>query len=372
MKPLSPLLYFKSNIKSALPVFVSIAVGVFLVYFYALLSATFIKMENVATFNLMNKYNVAYTSDSKPLPASFLKNVKEADGSGAIAVQMNLSGLPYFRGGLGNALMLTFNIFDDDTTRLLKKTGVKLVEGNLPRNNMNEILVPREYALYNHLVVGDFIGSEVSDKYQFLGKYKICGLTEGSVFFTVVCQPGNSTKEQIMERGILYPVDHLRGATQESLLSNMPADVVYKSYDSYKQSLAAIMAAMQSMTYFLTGIIIIILCIALGNLNAIMFTNRSDEFTILNAIGYTKSNLSRKLWKENVLICLAGYLAGIGLTEFVAWLLNNAVLHSQGEELTLVSLSGMISALAMPIFVSIFSLLPCLLHNFSKNADPNG
>ena len=82
MKPLSLLLYFKNNLKSVLPVFVSIAVAVFLVYFYALLSATFIKMENVATFDLMNKYNVAYTSDSKPLPASFLKNVKEADGSG--------------------------------------------------------------------------------------------------------------------------------------------------------------------------------------------------------------------------------------------------------------------------------------------------
>lgn len=369
MKPLSPLPYFKSNLKSALPIFVSIAVGVFLVCFYALFSATFVKMENVATFDLMKKYTIAYTSDSKPLPASFLKNVREADGSGAIPVQMNLSGLPYFRGGMGNAVMLTFNIFDDDTARLLKKTEVRLVDGNLPRNNRNEILVPREYAQYNHLVVGDFIGSEVSDKYQFVGKYKICGLTEGPVFFTVVCQPGKEMKEQIMERGVMYPVDRLSTATQKNLLSTMPADVAYKSYNSYKQSLAVIMTAMQSMTYLLTGMIIIILCIALGNLNAILFANRRDEFSILNAIGYTKGNILRKLWKENVLICLASYLVGIGLTELVAGLLNNAVYYSQGEELTLVSISGMISAFALPLFVSLFGLLPCLLHNFSKNAE---
>jgi putative ABC transport system permease protein len=369
MKPLSPILYFKSNLKSALPIFVSISVGVFLVYFYALFSATSIKMINVASFDLVKKYNIAYTSDSKSLSTSFLKKVKEADGSGVIAVQMDSGNLPYFRGGPGNILMLNFNIFSDDTTRLLKNYGVRLVEGSLPRDNQNEILVPREYALHAHVGVGYSIGTEVSDVYGLLGRYKICGLTEGPVFFTVECQPGKETKEKIMERGVLYPVDHLSAATQKSLLNNMPTDVVYNSYDSYKQSLAITQTAEQSMTYFLTGMIIIILCIALGNINTIMFANRSDEFTILNAIGYTKGNMLRKLWKENVIISLSGYLVGIGLAEFVAWLLNNAVLFSQGEELTLLSLSGMISALAMPIFVSIFSLLPCLLHNFSKNAD---
>lgn len=369
MKPLSPLVYFKSNKKSMLPIFLSIAVGVFLVYFYALLSATFVKMENIATFDVMKKYNVAYTSDNKPLPESLLNNVKGADGSGVIAVQMNLSGLPYFRGGLGNAVMLTFNIFDDDTQRLLQRYGVRLVEGNLPRNNRHEILVPREYALYNHLAVGNFIGSEVSDSYQFLGKYQICGLTEGPVFFALACQPGNETKEQVMERGMLYPVEHLSYATQKSLLSNLPTDVSYKSYDSYRQMLAMIMTAMQSATYFLTGIIIVILCIVLGNINTILFANRRDEFTIFNAIGYTNGSLSRKLWKESIYTCLTGYLVGIGFTELAAWLLNSAVLYPHGEELSMLSVSGLISALAMPVCVSVLSLLPCMLHNYSNNAD---
>lgn len=369
MRPLSPLVYFKSNKKSVLPIFISIAVGVFLVYFYALLSATFVKMENVSTFDVMKKYNVAYASDNKPLPDTFINKVKKTGSNGVIAVQMNLSGLPYFRGGLGNAVMLAFNIFDDDTQRLLQTYGVRLVAGSLPRNNRHEILVPREYALYNHLAVGDFIGSEVSDSYQFLGKYRICGLTEGQVFFSVACQPGDESKEQVMKRGVLYPVDHLSAATQKNLLSNLPANVSYKSYDSYKQSLAMTMTAMQSVTYFLTGIIIIILCIALGNINAILFANRSDEFTIFNAIGYTRGNLSRKLCKENFYICLTGYLVGIGFTEFAAWLFNSAALHAQGEEISLLSLSGMVAAIAMPIFVSIFSLLPCLLHNLTKNRE---
>ncbi|MHB8062905.1 MAG: FtsX-like permease family protein [Ruminiclostridium sp.] len=223
----------------------------------------------------------------------------------------------------------TFNLFDDDTARLLKNYGVSLIEGQLPSNNPNEILVPREFVLQNHVSVGDYIGSQVSDAYTLPGKYKICGITEGSVIFSVVCQPGKETKAQITKRGVIYPVDHFSTAVQKSLLNNLPYDVIYHSYDSYKQELATTLMGMQSLTYILTTIIIIILCIALGNLNAILFANLKEELTILNAIGYTKGILLRKLWEENLLTCLVGYLTGIGLTELVIWLLNNSVLYSQ-------------------------------------------
>lgn len=372
MKPLSPLLFLKGNLKSALPIFVSVAVGVFLVYFYALFGATSIKMINVASFDLVEKYNITYTDDNKPLPASFLRKIKEADGGGIIPVRLDSSsGLPYFRGGPGNVEMLNFNIFDDDAARLLKNYGVKLQEGRLPRDNQNEILVPREYALHAHVGVGDYIGTEVSDAYGLLGKYKICGLTEGPVFFTVECQPGKETKEQLMERGVLYPIDKLGAAAQRSLFDDMPFDVVYKSYDSFKQSFAIVQTAYRSLTYFLTGMIVTVLCVALVNISAIVFANRVDEFAILHAVGYAKGNLSRKLWEENAFVCCAGYLAGIGFAELAAWLLNNAVFYSQGEELSMVSLSGMISAFAMPVFVSVFSLLPCLSHNFSRHEEIN-
>lgn len=123
---------------------------------------------------------------------------------------------------------------------------------------------------------------------------------------------------------------------------------------------------MKSLTYILTAVMIIILCIALGNLNVILFANRRDELTILHYVGFTKGRLSLKLWMENLLVCLRGYLAGIGLTGTVVWFINQVILSPQGEVLELISVNGLLASLSMPVLVSIFSLLPCLTSGFQN------
>jgi len=366
MKPLNSLLYLKNNFKSALPIFLSMTIGVFLVYVFSLFGVTTIKMVNVARFDVMDKYNVVYSKNDTTLPLSFLEELDNIPGDGVIAVQMNLSGLPYYRGGLGNTTILTFNVFEEDAAALLESFGIELIEGKLPQNNQNEILVPREYALQNHLSVGDYIGSEVSDEYALQGKYRICGLMRGEVLFSVTSQPGDETKEQILIRGVMYRIDYLSSEERTQLINSLPENVVTLTHDSYVQEFALTLSSMQLLTYILTAAIIIILCIALGNLNIILFAKRHNELMILHSIGYTKDKLSRKLWLENLFVCLSGYLAGIGLVEITVWLINIISLHPQGKVLELISWEGMLAALTMPVFVSIFSLLPCLLSRFKN------
>ncbi len=366
MKPLNPFLYLKNNFKSVLPIFLSLTIGVFFIYIFALFSATTDKMIRVASFDVMEKYNIVYTDDNTFLPHSLLEQIKSAGDSNPIAVQMNLSSLAYYRGGMGGTSMLTLNLFEDDVPALLNSSGIRLIDGALPKNNNFEIIVPLEYALQNNLSVGDFIGSAVSDEYSLQGKYLICGLTEGDVMFAVSCQPENKTKENIISQGILYRVDNLGPTGQKRLIGNLPDNVVSLTYDYYEQEYAITLNSMKALTYIITAVMAVILCIALGNLNVILFANRRDELTILHFIGYTKGNLSRKLWMENLLVCMCGYFAGIVLTEIVIGFINTIILMPQGKVLELISLSGMLAALSMPIFVSIFSLLPCFASGFQN------
>ena len=60
MKPLNPFFYFKRNMKKTLPIFVSVAVGVLMIYIFSLFAATTKKMVEVATFDLTDKYNIVY------------------------------------------------------------------------------------------------------------------------------------------------------------------------------------------------------------------------------------------------------------------------------------------------------------------------
>lgn len=366
MKPLNPFVYLKSNSKTVLPIFLSLTIGVFFIYIFAIFSATTNKMIRVASFDVMEKYNIVYTDDNTFLPHSLLEQIKSVEGYDPIAAQMNLSGLAYYRGGMGGTTMLTLNLFDDDVPALLDSYGIRLVSGTLPENNNFEILVPLQYALQNNLSVGDYIGTTVSDEYSLQGNYLICGLTEGDVVFAVSCQPGNKTKKDVMSRGVLYRVDNLSHAEQKKIIDSLPDNVISLTYGYYEQEYAVTLNSMKSLTYIITAVMAVILCIALGNLNAISFANRQDELIILHFIGYTKGNLSRKLWMENVLVCMSGYLVGIVLTQVVVWFINAIILSPQGKELELISLNGMCAALSLPVFVSIFSLLPGLMSGFQN------
>lgn len=364
MKPLSPVLYIKKNFKSVVPMLFSMMIGVFLIYFFSLFSATTSKMLHVASFDIMDKYNISYIQREGTLPNEFIMEVMK--NQKGLPIQMNLSGLAYYRGGMGNTTILTFNLLEEDTNKLLDGLDMKLVKGRLPRENQNEIIVPVEYALQNNLRIGDAIGTEVSDEYALQGKYTICGLIQGKVMFSISCQPGNKTREEVMKQGIMYRVDHLNLAKQKQIIAGLSENIITLSRSYYEESYLVTIKSMQALTYVFTFVMIIVLCIALGNLNIVLYDNRKDELKILHSIGITKEKIFKKLWLENFLVCMGGYLAGILFTIFIAWLYNKVLLIPQGKILEVLSFQGLLTAFAMPIFISIFSLLPIIMNSMKK------
>lgn len=358
MKPLNAFLYLRNNFKKVLPIFLSLLAGVFMIYFYSLFSATTEKMMSVASTDLMDKYNIVYTNDDSLLPLDFKERLNNTKGADPIPVQMNLPGFAYYRGGMGGTTILTFNLFSDDVSALLKTCGVQLVSGSLPENNQAELLIPREYALQNNLEIGDYVGTEVSDEYMLYGKYRICGFTQGDVIFTVTCQPGEETKEQMISRSLMYKSQPLSGETKEWLLKDLPANVVTRTRSYYEEEYSATLLSMQSLTYVLTAAMVLVLCIALGNLNAVLIANRKNEMRILHFIGYTSGYLSRKIWLENLLVCVCGFFAGIGFTTVVVWMVNIFIMQPNGKCLEGMNWRGMAAACMIPVFVSIFSVLP--------------
>lgn len=364
MNPLNPFFYIKRNTKKTLPIFFSVAIGVFLIYIFSLFSATTNKMVSVATFDLVDKYNIVYTKNNIVLPKSFLDALQDAQISDVMPVKMNTRGFAYYRGGMGGTTITTFNLCDSDVGTLLKNFDISLVQGSFPQNNQHEILIPAEIALQNHITVGDFIGSDVSDQFSLQGKYKVCGLTEGDVLFTVTCEPGDKSRNQIMREGVMYRIDNLDTEEQKRLIFSLPTDVIVIDSDYYDQQFSVTLQSMNILTYILTSVMIIVLCIALGSLNTILLNNRRKELTIMHFIGFTHKRLFKKLWIENLLICTSGYVVGIATTLVLVWLTNVFVLIPQGKILEIVAYKGLIIAYMLPLIVSIFSLLPGLLRSF--------
>ena len=81
---------------------------------------------------------------------------------------------------------------------------------------------------------------------------------------------------------------------------------------------------------------------------------------ILHSIGYTSGQLSRKLWLENFLVCVCGFLSGILFTTAVVGVVNLLFMQPHGKILEVMNLRGLIAAGAIPVFVSVFSIMPSL------------
>lgn len=369
MKPLSPLLYLKNNLKTALTVFCAMAIGVFLVSFYGLFSATTTDATLNSTLNLLKTNTEVYSTDDTPLPATFLQKLEEQKSANPLPVLNNLSGGLRYNCGMSSQSFIIFNMFTADAATLLRCYHMHLTQGRMPYDNAHEILVTRGFALQNGLKVGDAVGTEIADKYQLPGRYTITGLLDGPFVFAVTCQPGSLTHGQMQQYSVIYRIDHMSAQTQKALKALLPPTVKMLDYATFSNQIYGQLQMMQVLTVIITAMMVVILCIALGNLNVITFSIRKEEFAILGAIGYPKRRLVRKLWEETVLICFLGYAAGSFLTPLVAWLLNQTVYDPQGAPLMLFNAQGTLVALAMPLFVSTFSILPGILHNFSAHAD---
>lgn len=357
MKPLSNIKYLLKNSKKILLVFMAVASGVFLIYFYSIFSATSNYMISSASFDIMKKYNIIYSQNDASVKDAVAGRIPD---DRIIPVNMSLPSLKYERGGLGNTVILSLNVMNEDAQKVLNGLGAQLVNGKLPENDRNEILVHEKFALQNHLNIGD----PMPEEYIVSDEYTICGIFKCDRVFSMVCQPEGMTREQMLDKGMIIDREGMTDKEIDDITSTLSNGIEFYTYSSFKNSYALSINSMQSLTYIITIAMIIILCIALSNLNVVAFYNRINEIKILKCIGYSSRFLSLKLIKENLLVCIAAFITGILSTEIIVMLLNTLVMKPSGKYLNMISPTGIASAAVLPLLVSCISMIPCISRTY--------
>jgi putative ABC transport system permease protein len=143
----------------------------------------------------------------------------------------------------------------------------------------------------------------------------------------------------------------------DELTSIKENKVTIMDYKSAYDQMSEVLMAMNSLKFILNFIVIIVLCISIGNLNYILFLNRKDEFGILTAIGYKKTTLYMKLLKENIVLNLLGFIVGIVFTIIVVELLNIVVFEPKGQYVYSFHVGSMLTAFLIPLAVTISNMI---------------
>lgn len=357
MNPLSTFKYTKNNFSKSLPILISMVVGVLLIYIFSLVTKSSLEIIDLTYFNFFSKYTAVCSNNEQEIPKDLLEKISKDNNVDNVIPLINENGIVQYTGIFGEMSISVLNLYKNDISKFVDTLNIKLVEGKLPSEN--EIMLPKKYVLEAKLKLGDYIGSEVSSSYTIKGKFKICGITDGPVMTAVISDNKASiARDTVMKHSILFSVKDLKNKTLIDYLSkNAPKNIIITDYYSAKKTLTDMIDSINSLSFILATIIIFVMCISLGNLNYISFINRKYEFGVLSTIGYKKSSLYFKLWKETAFVCLIGYILGIILTTLAAFIINLIVLEPRGQFIPLWSTSGVFISFLIPTFVSILSLI---------------
>ena len=367
MKPLSVRLYIKRNIKRVLIIIISLMVAVFANYFFFLSTETTLEAINNQESIPCEKVTKIEAKGNNEIPDKLINKLKDDENTDVLIPYKGRVGSIRFKRGLSSSGFNILDVFREDIKDVMKLYDINIVEGNIPKEDENGVIINEKLAKQYNLKVGSTMISD--DKNISIGyDLKVTGIYKGDIM--VAISSSSKEMEEGQNRDDFYKYAMLYKSKDESYKSLSERESYTNVYISdlstceneIDKSLFALKIFNKSLSIFM----ILILCLALGNLSYINYQKRNTEMFILNAIGYEKKTLLFKLLKENTVACFIGYTLGILITMIIVGIMNVVVFSSKGSEFLYFNLSGILNTLIIPVFVSIFSVLPCMLSKFNN------
>ncbi len=258
-----------------------------------------------------------------------------------------------------------FGVSEADLPVLLESYGMHMQEGHLPRPRSNEIVLSAAIATNRDLHVGDVIGGESDNGDAFVmdnlpTEMVVVGiLSPDRPWIGVASYEYLHSHELTSSRNPRLLIIPRQGQKQsldnwleESLASTQARVVTHAMMErEYREMMTATVLTFAALEYMVAAVA----AIALATLNHIFFTQRREEFGILNALGRSRRWLVLRTMKETgsvagVAWVVGALLCGIGLLG-----VQSLVYGPRGLTVDFFSLSPWLLTLPLPLTVVVAS-----------------
>jgi ABC-type lipoprotein release transport system permease subunit len=322
-KPLSSFTFYQRHRRRGTTLVVSMSLmilGVAFPAFLLLSTATAMKPE-IETLRHMSE---VYPVQGKMVDAGVTATIRNHPGVERVIAVTSL-GLQMNVPPGGATTVALYGLPEDEMPYLMERMGLYLQEGQLPRQHTNDLILSASVAKNRGLGVGDRIGdsSEKAEdplvEDQIPTELVVSGILGPDVpwvgfisseflrsheltrdyseeYLLVVATPGN---EQLVSTW-------LRDSVSDSLTRVTTYRDELQEYQEMTGGITLVFALVESL-------IAVVAAVALATLNYIFFSQRKDEFGILNALGRSYRWLTMRILRET------------GSTVFVAWLIGAGI-----------------------------------------------
>lgn len=190
---------------------------------------------------------------------------------------------------------------------LMERLDVKLIEGDLPKDEDQILVTAESLALYD-AQIGDWIGRDYIDE-DLDKNYQICGVIKGkaNIYLSEMSGP---TKGYVVT--FAFPYGDVVETEVLRLFKQVASIGCYSETRLFEKTLIHNMLILGGVvvTVFFAGLVATIL-----NLLSNELKGRLSEITLLRLIGYSYGKIKRQLFSYYAILLSIGGLIGVGVGE---------------------------------------------------------
>lgn len=351
LKSLSILLYLKSNFKKCIPQIIVIALGTALMYFMCVLGGG---MENQIKNNVLKTYETLSCIRINSINVNKEKYIdklrKNKNVEKVIMANMNNVRADMLISNSGSTML---SMPPEDIQYVMKKSGFKLIEGSLPKSS-DEILLNSNHAKAMNVKVGEKISNTAMENYEFKSQYKVSGIYIGEniMTFGYIKEASSEINTNAI---VVIPKQGKINKVNDFIHSFKDSNISISDYKELFDDVGAFFSMFKVFAVLILVILIVVLTFTIGNMNHIHFEDRISEFSILEAVGYSKISIFYKIFKEMLVIIVSGFILGIICGILGGNIFNLVYCEPKGIPVEVYNYWYIILSAAIPTVIWIFS-----------------
>lgn len=348
MRPLGTRKYFKENKKSLVTSLIVISLSITLIYGLSTFLSSMEATNFTSSKELLDKAIYIYSAGN-PIKDQDREKIKSIDNVNKI-ISYTISQKINFATVGNNISNDIYGLSNEDSNYIIDKYNIKIKEGRIPKEKEKAIALNYKVALNSNLKIGDYYEEN-----------KIVGILESDVYFSMKPLFSEGEEEYNPEENLLliFPEEEAYNDVEEEIKEICEKEnYKYTSMNTLKESFYESTTTMYQIFDSLTIFIIVVNVIILACTKYSQFLNRKDEYGILSAIGYSKKEIMIRAFNEIIIINIMATILGF----IIAYLVNKVLLKfafmDMGGIAIYFSGKGIVLALLVPIFTTIFTLIP--------------
>lgn len=356
MRPLSTINFFLKNRKKIFSNVLIIVVTICLVYVMECFIASIVQSIYPLDATRFEYASIIVATDIEPdIPQEVISSLNKSKNVQSI-IPVTIRQIVFSVPG-STTHTAVFSTSTDYIEKLVEGFKIRLASGQMPSAGMNEIAVDISVAKNNGLQVGSQTVLDAS--HNLYRTYTVVGLLESDSHISLVGSPSpEDSGLKPDEKGLLvFPSAGFFEQAENEVLTLIRQGLKVWTLSRYKKLFAANTQTFQILdTMVVLSIIVMVVCLVCSKYA--YFFSRKSEYGILSALGYSRSEIIRRSFREVILTNLIGFIIGVVLAVFICKIIVSAAFCSKGGIGVYLLWKAVGLSLLAPMLTTVFTLIP--------------